>query len=608
MSFLDLDTIFLTHGGHEIVQSREYLGPQHTLALAVRGPSAISKMKDTIGSKIPILDDPKEVPSLRSLYCSTMCEDKLFYCPSYSNQAAVNLARWFGGRVSERDLTCLEQMECNVNPESDSPLSDVLPVQKPPALLVASTETVFYLINSPLIPPSFLGHVLHICNIRGFTINGIRRMHLSKRQGNNLGLSQLQQAAFCPLTGNSPFQSPSESPPESPARGKVTFNFESALILSRLGQAYPSTVIVLQKENGLDHATALVKQLCESFEDWKKSNLNDLPYIEGSPWRLYFCITLFNESNCKSLWEDVCYRPDTSLLNHARYHCFQSNPEIEQVCVLCAVTEEAVQYIGLILKILHSKENIVGGSWELLAIKSFHNLSLTQAKEVTPLEVGEQFWEDSVKRLMSAAVLACVLRGVNIINRLREFMKSLKNMQCAHNRVPDCLHLDWWISQTTEVAFRQIVVLFDEKELFSDESSRLNLKYVPPLRQKISSNFTRNESKVFSHKKQRKRLQKKVQRKNNTVDDSSTSMETIQFVELLVPLSMLVGPRPITTVALVKPSCLLNTKNLAKIFKSICQENFDIVALRMSVLTQNEAEVLVHNYEAVSFYVRYFNI
>lgn len=593
-------TIFLSHGEHEIVQSREYLGPRHTLALAVRGPSAISKIKAVIGPKLPILDYPKDVPSLRSLYCSTTCEDKLFYCPSYSNKAAVDLARWFGGRVSEDELP--NHDECTIGAKSDSSLSDGVPAQKPPALLVSSTQTAFYLIISPIVPPSFLGHVLHICNVRGFSLRGIRRLHIYKRHGHNLGLSQLQQAAFCPLSANSPFQSPNESPPESPARGKVTFSFESALLSSRLGKIYPSTLVVLQKENGIYHSTTLVKQLSESLAEWKKNNLNDSPLnFEGNPWRLYFCIMQFNESNCKSLWGDVCHSPDTALLNRARRHSFWSNPEDEQVCVLCAVTEKTVQYIGLLMKILYSESNPVAGNWELLAIKSFQSLSLIQAREVTPIEVGEQSWENSIKRLMSTTVFSCVLRGVNIIQRLREFMASLIKMSYDKDVDVPC-DLEWWLSQTSEVAFRQIAVLFEERELFPDDTNRANMKYVPPLREKVSHNSKSCSAKVVIHKKQRKRYPKQVECKNNFTDDSSTSAETIQYREMAVMESLLIGARPITTVALIKPSCLLNTKNLGKIFKGICQENLRIVALRMSVLTRQEAEVLVRSDDAVSLF------
>ena len=570
---------------------------QHTLALAVRGPLAITKMKKIIGCKIPLLDDRREIPSLRSLYCSTDIEYKLFYCPSYSNQAATQLARVFGGRLTEADIARVE--ESNGKPKPCSP--DLVPAQTPPALLVSSTRVAFYLVISPLVPSSFLGELLQICFLRGFVLHGMCRVPLSKRQGASLGLSQLQCTVFCPLSGDSPFQSPSQSPPGSPARGKANLSLEVTLALTKItSRSCPSTILILQRENGLYLAASLVNHIFRSLKEWMEMKSSYVAGMEEISQQMYFTVTQFNDANTKSLWADICYKPDSSLLKRARNTRFSSNSEMEQICVLSSVNEEAIQRSGIILKHLYSDSNPIVGNWELLGAKSFPILSLVQAREVTPYEVGDRSWQSSVKRLMSAAVFVFVFRGINIIQRLRDFMIALAKISSREDVLPHCVHEDWWISQTTEVAYRQLCVLFEEHELFSDETNRTNINYVPPLRQRTLQNYSEKESKA-ALKKRRWKWAHHVDHKTCSADESSTSVETTHFSEIPIIQSLLVSSRPLPTVALIKPSCLVNTKKISKIFKSILQENFDIVALRMRVLTQSESQVLVRDDQGVSY-------
>ncbi len=573
-------------GEQEVLDSR--CDPQPTFSLVVRGPSAITKVKKIVGSKIPLLDNPREIPSLRSLYCSTNTEDKLFYCPSYSNQAATQLARVFGGRLTDDDIAGVEESSSKSKPCSP----DSVPAQKPPALLVSSTRVAFYLIVSPLVPPSFFGELLHTCSVRGFVLHGIRRAQLSKRQGTSLGFSQLQFHVFCPSSGNTPVQSPSGSPPGSPARRKSSFSLETMLALTKTNKSYPSTILILYKENGLYHAASLMKHLFEALKDWMTTNPSSLPDLEETSPRMYLTITQLNEASSKSLWGDVCYKPATSLIKHARNNRFSSSSEVEQVCVLSSVNKLAIQHVGLLLKKL-TNSNHIAGDWELLGLKSFPSLSLVQAREVTPYEIGDCSWLSSVKQLMSAVVFVCVLRGINIINRVRDFIIALAKMSTKED---GCLHEGWWLSQTSEVAYRQLTVLFEESELFSDETTRTNTKFVPPLRQRSLQSSAQKESKETLQKLRRKLYNHKA----CSTDDSSTSVETTQFSEVPIIQSLLAGPRLLPTIALIKPSCVVNTKKISKIFKSVLQENFDIVALNMRVLTHSEAQVLVRDDEPVS--------
>ena len=279
--------------------------------MAVRGPFAIMKMKHIIGSKIPSLDDAHKIDSLRSLYCSTNTEDKLFYCPSYSNQASTQLARVFGGRLTVNDIGAMEEACSKSKPCSpDSALA-----QKPPALLVCSTRVAFHLVISPLVPPSFFGELLHTCILRGFVLRGIRRVQLSKRQGASLGFSQLQSHVFCPSSANTPVQSPSGSPPGSPARRKSNLSLEAMLALTKATSSCPSTILILQKENGLYHAASLVKHLFESLKDWMTTNPTSLPDLEEATPRIYLATTQFNEVSSNRYGETYAISPIPVLSN-----------------------------------------------------------------------------------------------------------------------------------------------------------------------------------------------------------------------------------------------------------------------------------------------------
>ena len=570
--------VVCSSGKHEVHES--VCEPQPTFVLAVRGPFAISKVKKIIGSKIPLLDDPGEIPSLRSLYCSINIEDRLFYCPSYSSQASTQLARVFGGRLTEGDILAVERSSSKSKPRSP----DGVPAQKPPAFLVSSARVAFYLIVSPLVPPGFFGELLHICFLRGFVLHGMRRVQLSKRQGASLGLSQLQSHVFCPSSGNTPVQSPRGSPPGSPARRKSSFSLEVTLAITKTNISYPSTILILQKENGLYHAVSLVKHLFVLLKDWITTNPTSLPDLEETSSSMYLTISQFSEASSKSLWGDVCYKPSITYIKYARNNRFSSSSEVEQVCVLSSVNKQAIQHLGLLLKKL-TNSNHIAGDWELLGMKSFPSLSLVQAREVTPYEVGDRSWLSSVKLLMSAAVFACVLRGFSILYRVRDFITVLAKMS---NKEDSCLHEGWWFSQTTEVAYRQLTVLFEESELFPDETNRANTIFVPPLRQK--SLQSSKDSKESTQKLHRKLYDHKAY----STDDSS-SVAITRFIEVPITQSLLAGPRLLPTVVLIKPSCVLNRKKISKILKSVLQENFDIIALSMRVLTQSEAQVLVRD-------------
>lgn len=543
------------------------------LAIAVRGPWAVEKVKTIIGSRIS-LNSLQESPSLRSLYCSSG-EEKLFYCPSYVSQASAQLARFFGGRLMENYSQSIK--------ETESSSSESVPTQKPPSLLVASTRVSFFLVVSSLLPPAFLGELIDVCHKRGCGLHGIRRLQINKRQRESLGLSQFYTISSS--FGSTPTSSPNESPPSSPVRRKSSFTTKTDVAFMKAKMSHPATVLLLQRENGLYHSCSLIKMLFRSLKEWLSVHGTGYADFEVSEARMCFNVVHFNEANLKSIWNDICYYPNAVLLKCARSHRFYWSTEVEQICVLSSIDVEASQNVGNLLKKLTNSNEIAEG-WELLGIKSFPCLSLSQAREVTPYEIDDDFWQHNIKRLTSSTVFACVLRGVNMINRVRDFMNVHDEKMSieGNSRLCDV----WSYSKTPEVAFRQLSVLFEESELFADETRRTNTKFIPPCRQRcLSTDLKQNTQ------KNRRKLGDLMM---YSTDDSSVHVEPLQaFNEMSITQSLMVGSRLLPTIALIKPFCVANPKRFTKIFKAFLQGNFEIVAFSLRLITQSEAGALVHH-------------
>lgn len=90
----------------------------------------------------------------------------------------------------------------------------------------------------------------------------------------------------------------------------------------------------------------------------------------------------------------------------------------------------------------------------LLGLKCLPALTRLQAQELSPYEVGEQLYHDSLDNLMSSPALVCALRRVDAFVSLR---KLLPHDYPGNHGV--------LMSPTPEVAFRQASLFFFEQEM-----------------------------------------------------------------------------------------------------------------------------------------------
>lgn len=74
--------------------------------------------------------------------------------------------------------------------------------------------------------------------------------------------------------------------------------------------------------------------------------------------------------------------------------------------------------------------------------------------------------------------------------------------------------------------------------------------------------------------------------------ESTTSEKVTYPVEESMFELMLSGPRPFTTFLIVKPRAF--QKHVSKILKKLAQESFKIVGLKLTVLSKELAERLIH--------------
>lgn len=95
----------------------------------------------------------------------------------------------------------------------------------------------------------------------------------------------------------------------------------------------------------------------------------------------------------------------------------------------------------------------------LIGMKMLPRLQTHQAKEVTPFEVGDEQWKPSLARLTSGPVVICAFRARNAVSIAQAVARSI---ELPHFR--ECCYS----ALTPQLAYRQAVVFFQERELFVD--------------------------------------------------------------------------------------------------------------------------------------------
>ncbi|XP_018416646.1 PREDICTED: uncharacterized protein LOC108790793 [Nanorana parkeri] len=184
--------------------------------------------------------------------------------------------------------------------------------------------------------------------------------------------------------------------------------------------------------------------------------------------------------------------------------------------------------------------------FEVLGLKWLPRLSRLQAKEITPYELGDRKWQSSIEQLTSKPALVCALRRIHAFTSLAQ---AIKHVEPVKGKIQSQLIM----SATPEIAFRQAVLIFTDRDLVSDAQSRPILKYSAP---------------------------PGIYHKAKGAEDWRGQTESIFTY-------MLSGPPLLYTVLILKPGSW--SSNLGKILRKVNIQKFVLVGLKLVNLTKEES-------------------
>ncbi|KAM3916827.1 dynein axonemal assembly factor 8-like [Leptodactylus fuscus] len=509
------------------------------LAMALRGSHAGKTWENISGPCDPQLARQTDQNSLSALYGLTRESPLLNYSRTPSN-ILRDLSLWFGGRVPSNGTlnTRISYPSGRIKPPR--PQSPTESHCRPPALLTATTWGDVFLVVSPVVPPCAYGDVIDTCCQRGFAIHGIRRLRLFPKRGAMLNMSPGQVPFFCP---NKPLCHPEE---------KLQVNISDPEPLLHC------LLLLLRKENAGHHTPALLQGLMNDVAEQGLLGVirSNILHPEDLDQNMCFHAVPFSDSLLQILGGSLHSVPDSGTVWHMQSRQpFSFDAEVEQVAVLTISGRQALQKAGYFLRqILRPKpnrqESLPGTGFqgfELLGLKWMPSLSWAQATAITPHEVGEDPWQESVDQLVSNPALVCALRRVQAFSTLAKAIKELVPVTAGKRQAQIIM------SATPEVAFRQVVHFFTERDLVSDSQRRPLLKYMaPPWIHGMSEgggNYRGQTESIFTN--------------------------------------MLSGPPLLYTILLLKPGPW--SSNLGKILRKIEMQRFVLVGMKPVTLTTEDS-------------------
>ncbi|XP_002738289.2 dynein axonemal assembly factor 8-like [Saccoglossus kowalevskii] len=566
------------------------------IALALRGHCARSKWLDAVGPSDPQLARRTDPNSLCAKYGGQSRDESWLFCPR--NPARINseLSRWFGGRVpssgsidvgvtnpvvsAKAKKTARTQSPSRRKSKKGNVSEDqlmCLPNRRPPATLTATTQGDIFLTVSPLIPTHCIGTIITVCHNRGFQLRGIRRMRLSVKRANSIGIVGSQLYAFCPVA----FHEPVTPKNLDDAIYEQLHNGSSG----SYRPPRPATILLLRKENAAYLMSSLNEALMVTFSLMGLLSEIQSSYDERIQCHHCFHSTPYTDSLLQIFGGDFSRTPheESRTIMPSSGH-FYSNAELEQIVVITLTGVQVMTDIGntlrRILSVTDKGSTADTADWfELLGIKWLPSLSTVQAKEITPFEVGDKQWHPSIKTLMSSPALVCVLRGINAFHKLQSLL-SIPRTYSSFSGNP----LNVLMSPSAEVAYRQTVMFFHDKECYADPTMRPNLCYLPPVRSGhlVTPGTPGSPTDLWNDDMSLSKVPKKRRKRKSP---------EVVYIEESIFGTMLSGARMLTTVAVIKPDAL--RKHLGKILKRICQEGFNVVGMRLDLLTEDEAKLLI---------------
>eukprot|EP00062_Callorhinchus_milii_P009056 gi/632952430/ref/XP_007891847.1/ PREDICTED: uncharacterized protein C16orf71 homolog isoform X2 [Callorhinchus milii] len=534
------------------------------LALALRGANARVLWMDIVGPFDPGVASVTDRHSINALYCKSRSEP-LLYSPRQESRIYWELYVWFGGRVPEDGIVQVgiqnpvrrtrfrsrsnspQPTGTHTNSRQDRGAQQIIPC-RPPATVVATIKADLLLLVSPAVPLNCCGDILSVCTRRGFSLQGVRRLRLTPKRANSLGIGSKQISVFCRTSSNGSLTSQGSAVDELPSH---------------------CFLMLLRKENVCHHVPSLLKGLMNELSEQGLigSVQSRLPHITEFDIGLCFHVVPYTDHILQGLGGSLSAVADSaSLTLDVLYkHSYMSNPELEQVVVLTMTGHKTMKEAGIGLRELlrptvnqsqgQSENNMADGGFELLGLKWLPHLSSSQAKELTPFEVGDRHWQGSIDCLVSSPALVCVLRRVRAFGVLAEILNTTNSKVSLLNAKQS--NLEKIMSPTPEIAFRQAALFFTDRELVSDPSARPLLKYIAP---SLSSGNT------------------------------ATGKRSQAINKESIFTYMLLGAQPLLTVLVIKPSTL--PRHFSKILHKLDLEHFYIVGMKLVSLDKEKASLL----------------
>ncbi|KAK3752174.1 hypothetical protein RRG08_059735 [Elysia crispata] len=567
--------------------STSFLGP--VLALALRGTFARTIWLDAVGPSDPCLARRTDPNSLCAQFGGDSRERAMLFCPRNPSRVQSELTRWFGGRVREgaasvdvgipytkreegRSKKSKKVASSTASTANPSQQSSTQACQRPPAALSATCKSDVFLVLSPLVPPSYFGIVMATAQRRGFQVRGVKRTRLSARLANILGIRSGLQSLFCPGARLEEYQE--ERPVEALA---------------------PCTIFLLRKENAAHNVPSLIEAFMVQLTLAGLLGCVQMRLAEPLKSEHLFHASTFSDGLLAGLGGDLSKSPDFDLsqmrLSSSLSNIPASKKGLEQMTVVILLGHDMLKKCGVItsklLNVLPFSTKspvtpVLPERPELLGLKWTPGLTMHQAKELSPYEVGDRRWRASVKQLASEPALVLALRGVDIFSRLRPIIEQQQQQQndkslkrpgkssgSGQNKCPEVL-----MSHSLSESDVYARLFFLPHELYPDPLARSLLPFLPEAR--LYFNIMDKEAenggppaRLFSLK---------------APEDLDLTCENVLD-------EVAAGQQPISTLLLLKP--LATERYLSRVLRKVVQEQFRLVGLRMLRLSQNQAERLV---------------
>ena len=490
------------------------IGVAPTLALAVRGPQAISKMADAVGPEDISLARTVEPNSINARFSTQGVAVSIVHSQYWSS---LELARWFGGRACVKTGAVLgvsdpttkqekrkrqrvrfsesEDGDTVVTPTltpSDINLSFPPLVSNRPAL-VCMPYSKLVVVVSPLVPPSCYAALLRSLADQGLHIHGIKRLRLnSKRaQALNIPLSCIPQ--FTPASSNPP--SPSIFP------GAMLLTVTDQPLNSPSFPPLPSLLIAVGQENASSHKLAVSRQMFLDLNQFIQSDKHSNTLISSLTQDSLLHVANYSDDVLKAVGS-FTFTPSTvngyklapSLLNGCGIQEELSVVAITAMCVdqleravgavrclmgmgLLALNRSSNENDGRKI-IEENREQDEDGALELLGLKIVPELSRYQAKQLCPLPTTSNLYQDAMDKITTRPALLIVLRGLNSNRRVQTLLEDSNIIR--PQLTPGLKSCEVILSRTLEEAFHLTSVFFIDKELFAYADSWALCGYTPP--------------------------------------------------------------------------------------------------------------------------------